>query len=53
MLLRAKQTNPSNVRKHFVQDLKKFLRKCTKNGEEVILMGDFNEVIGVHSHGMS
>jgi hypothetical protein len=51
MLLRA--ANPSNVRKHFVKDLRKFLRKCTKNGEEVFLMGDLNEVIGVHSHWMS
>ena len=53
MLLREKRSNPSNVRKYFVKDMKKFLCRCTKNGEEVILMGDFNEVIEVHSNGMS
>jgi hypothetical protein len=53
MLLKAKRDNPVNVRKHFVKDLKRFLRKCSKDGQEVILMGDFNEVLGVHSHGMS
>ena len=53
MLLKAKRENPANVRKHFVKDLKRFLRKCSKDGQEVILMGNFNEVLGVHSHGMS
>jgi hypothetical protein len=52
MLLQEKRVNLSNVRKHFTKDLKRFLHKCSKNGEEVILLGNFYEVIGCHCHGM-
>jgi endonuclease/exonuclease/phosphatase family metal-dependent hydrolase len=53
LLMAEKRENPSNVCKHFIDDLAKFLRKCSKNEEDVMLAGDFNDILGKESRVIS
>ena len=40
-------------RKAFKRDLWKFIEQCVKNQEEVLIVGDFNEVFGSEVDGIS
>jgi len=53
MLLQQKRKNPTNVRKHFIHDLNNFITECTAAHEDVIIGGDFNEIIGSSSSGIA
>ena len=53
IFLKENRRNPSNVRHHFVKDLTKFLKILRKQGDRIILAGDFNDVIGETGQGMS
>jgi hypothetical protein len=53
LLIKAKRTRPHNIRKHFVQDLQKFIQSCQADQEQIILGGDFNDLIGQDGSGMT
>ena len=52
-LLEEKRPQPEKVRKHFRREFNSFLTRCRANKEHLIIGGDFNEVIGTRSWGMS
>jgi hypothetical protein len=45
--------NPENLQKHHSNDLVTFVKQCQRSGEKVIVAGDFNEVIGIETRGMT
>jgi exonuclease III len=51
-LLRQQGIARPNPRLQFVQDLKALLSRYHKSSSDIILMGDFNEVIGLKIDGM-
>ena len=53
MLQQAGKADPFKVRKHHAHDLVEFVRECQTKGERVIVMGDFNEVLGLRASGMT
>jgi len=53
MLLQQKQTNPTNIRKHFLHDLDTFIKECTAQAEDIVIGGNFNDIIGSTSTGMA
>jgi hypothetical protein len=52
LLTQRKKGDPNPI-KHFRLDLAKFLKSCQSNGEQLLLFGDFNEVLGSDSAGIS
>jgi hypothetical protein len=48
--MNAKDSNPRRAFKH---DLRFYLRECTARGDELLLLGDFNESIDSNFNGMS
>ena len=52
-ILRRRGSDSPNPRRQFVQDLKALLTPYTEAHADIILMGDFNETIGIASHGMA
>ena len=52
-LLLDAQDPLTDPRQAFVRDLKTFLEACISQGDEVLLMGDFNETIGVERNPTS
>ena len=53
MLQQAGRADPFNIRKHHAQDLVAFVQECQTKGESVIVMGDFNEVLGLRANGLT
>jgi exonuclease III len=49
----TQQSHNRNPRKVFQQDLQKYIEKCIRNHEEVLLVGDFNEIIRDEDDGMA
>jgi hypothetical protein len=47
------RTNPTNVRAHHVADLLEFVKECQGGQEYVIVAGDFNEIIGETTQGLT
>jgi exonuclease III len=52
-LLRQRGESHPNPRKHFRLDLSSFLKQRRQDGDELILIGDFNEALGDESDGIS
>ena len=53
LLVHEQDPTPSLApRTAFLRDLKTFLQQCRNGGEELILVGDFNEAIGKEVEGM-
>jgi exonuclease III len=52
-LLRQRGEANPNPRKHFRIDLTTFLQQRRQDGDELILLGDFNEALGDDSNGIS
>ncbi len=52
LLIQRNKQDPSPI-KHFRKDLDQFLRGCKAKDELLILFGDFNEVLGSQSNGIS
>ena len=52
-LLRLKGVNNPNPRRQFVRDLTTLLRPYVQSKSDIILMGDFNESIGLNTDGMA
>jgi hypothetical protein len=52
-LLRQKGHQNPNPRRHFVADLSTLIHKYNTSHFDIILMGDFNEVIGLDLNGMA
>jgi hypothetical protein len=52
LLTQQNRKDPSPI-KHFRADLNKFLKTCHTNKELLVLFGDFNEVLGSDSAGIS
>jgi len=52
-LLRQRNESDTNPRRHFRQDISKFLSRCLQESNEVLLMGDFNESLSEVSSGMA
>jgi hypothetical protein len=52
LLTQRNHTDPSPI-KHFRKDLNALLKTMTDRGELIILFGDFNEVFGSDSNGIS
>jgi hypothetical protein len=52
LLIQCHKQDPSPI-KHFRKDLHQFLQSCTKKNELLMLYGDFNEVLGSQSNGVS
>jgi hypothetical protein len=53
MLVQNGYTNPHKVREHHAGDLTKFVKQRQNQGELVVVMGDFNEVIGDQTQGLT
>jgi hypothetical protein len=49
----SKYTDPHKLRKHHSNDLVKFVKECQSKGESVIVAGDFNEVLGSATDGLT
>ena len=52
-LLRQKNLDNPDPRKHFVRDLTNIVSAYHKQDSDIILMGDFNEVIGLKADAMA
>ena len=52
-LLRQAHFDNPDPRKHFVKDLTRIVTGYTKQDSDIILMGDFNEVIGLKAEDMA
>jgi exonuclease III len=52
-LLRQRGKQNPNPRTHFCKDLTTFLKQRRQEGDELILLGDFNEALGDESNGIS
>jgi hypothetical protein len=52
LLIQQNKKNPSPI-KHFRLDLERFLTTCTTKREQIVLFGDFNEVLGADSAGIA
>ena len=45
--------NPEKLRDHHAHDLVEFVQTCQQKEEWVIVVGDFNEVLGVTTRGLT
>ncbi len=52
LLIQQNKKDPSPI-KHFRQDLDKLLKSCHAAKEQIVLFGDFNEVLGADSAGIA
>ncbi len=52
-MLRRNGVYEHNPRRPFRKDLLKCLKKCIKDKEEILLVGDFNEALGSDNQGMA
>jgi len=52
-LLRQRNEADTNPRRHFRKDLSNFIRRRSNDGQEIILVGDFNEPLDEHGSGMA
>ena len=53
MLKSNNRHHPHKVRKHFAEDLCKFVKACKQNNKLVIVGGDFNETLGDTIDGLT
>lgn len=53
MLHRQGRLNPQRVRHHHATDLLTFVKECQTKGELAVVVGDFNEVIGLDLTGLT
>lgn len=51
--IRDNRTNPEKLRRHHCDDLINFVNKCQAAGEKIIVAGDFNEVLGLDTTGLT
>jgi hypothetical protein len=53
MLVQDGYNEPHKVRQHHAKDLVQFVKERQQQGELVVVMGDFNEVIGDNNQGLT
>ena len=51
--VKERRPDPANVRKHHTDDIVAFVKASQRNGELVILAGDFNEELGKDTRGLT
>lgn len=49
----ANRPNPNNIRQHHCQDLLAYVKEKQTSGEVVMVLGDFNEVMGEDEDGLT
>ena len=53
LLKQESRSQPHKVRKHYSQDLLKFVKGCKQNGELICIGGDLNETLGDDPDGLT